>query len=637
MTHGSRRHGPARLLLAAGFLLPLAWSSHLRLPADGEETGTPPPAETSTLPPIDTETASPAPSDTPSPPPSSDTPTPITSTETSSPTPSLAATPTAPPTPYPPHAVLINEVAWAGTVAYAVDEWIELYNNNPFDIDLSGWVLTDEGDLRVSLRGVVPAYGYFLLERTDDTTVSNITADQIYTGSLRDSGEALHLVDPTGAVVDSANAPGGAWPAGGGAAKASMQRRGEADVPGSWCALSTPGALGLDAKGNRIAGTPRGPNACTTPPTATPPPTPAAPLAVLINEIAWPGTRATPSDEWIELQNTTGVDIDLTGWTLTDNGDIQIRLRGTLPAHGFFLLERTDDTTIADIPADQIYTGSLRDGGETLWLRDACGTIIDTANQQGGGWPAGSSSTRASMERRGGDDRRGNWGTFTGYYGHGRDAASNPINGTPRATNSLFFPTPVPTWISGRLVINEVLIRPRYDWEGTGGVNTGDEFIELYNLGPFPVNVRGWLLDDIAGGGSKPYALPGVTIDPHQFAVFFRSRTRVSLNDSGDTVRLLSPDGQILDEIRYLRVRAYNLSYGRLPDGSRHLKYGLWPTPGRPNILFIEPLPMAERIDSVLCPRGGVPEPRLPRQARHPAMARWMAALGHLVCRPLNP
>ncbi|MEW6568079.1 MAG: lamin tail domain-containing protein [Chloroflexota bacterium] len=644
MTHGAWRLGPARLPFAAGLLLPLVWWSLLSPPFDGDETLTP----------TASETPAPSPSDTPAPPPSdtalpsatdtpastptpgvaTESPTPIPSTDTPTPIPSDTPIPTAPRTPYPPRTILISEVAWAGTLAYAVDEWIELHNTTDADIDLTGWILTDEDDLRLALRGVLPAHGFFLLERTDDTTVADIPADQVYTGSLRDSGESLWLLDPTGAVIDSANAAGGAWPAGGGSAKASMQRLGGDDFPGNWHTFTGPDGIGHDASGNPIAGTPRSPNTFAAP-TLTPtlPPTPVPPLAVMINEIAWAGTRASASDEWIELYNTTAYDIDLTGWILTDEDDLRLALRGLLPAYGFFLLERTDDTAISDITADQTYTGSLRDGGETLWLRDPSGAIVDTANLQGGSWPAGSSSSKASMERRGGEDLRGNWGSYTGYYGQSHDAAGNPIAGTPRASNSLLIPTPVPTWIPGRVVINEVLIRPHYDWEGTGGVNTGDEFIELYNLGPAPVHLRGWLLDDIGGGGSQPYALPGVTLDPHAFAVFYHSRTHIALNDAGDSVRLLAPDGRLIDEITYRRVRAYNLSYGRLPDGSDHLAYGLWPTPGQANLLFVEPIRTAERIGSALCPGGGTPEPRFARLARHPAMARWMAALGLVVCR----
>jgi hypothetical protein len=411
-----------------------------------------------------------------------------------------------------------------------------------------------------------------------------------------------------------------------------MERRGGDDLPGNWVTFTGAGGCGHDAAGNPIAGTPRAPNALSYP-TSTPTPvlTPFPPLAILIDEVAWAGTQGSSSDEWMELYNPSPSDIDLSGWTLSDGGDIIVALQGFLPAGGFFLLERTDDSTISDLPADQIYSGGLSNSGESLWLRDPTGALIDSANADRGGWPAGSGASKASMERRGGDDRAGNWGTFTGYYGAGHDCSGSPIAGTPLRPNSIFFPTPQATWVPGRVVVNEVLIRPHYDWEGAGEVTPGDEFIELLNLGPDPVYLRGWILDDGENTGSRPYTIPGITISPGGFATFFRTRTGLALNDSGDVVRLLGPRGEVIDSIRYLRVRAYNLSYGRLPDGSDHLAYGLWPTPGRANLLFVEPTPVP--ILSPDCPDGGRPEPRLPRLARHPAVARWMASLGLAVCR----
>lgn len=515
-------------------------------------------------------------------------------TSTLIPTPSATATvpaPQAPPT-YPIGAVLINEIAWAGTLAAANDEWIELRNAGPDPIDLSGWRLTDGDDIQVALSGTILGYSYFLLERTDDTTIADLFADQIYTGSLKNGGESLELTDPSGAVIDSANATGGAWPAGDSSSRASMERRGGGDSSGDWGTFTGVGSSGHDAEGNPIAGTPKNLNSpFVATPTPSPSPTPLAPQAVLINEVAWAGTSASPSDEWIELHNPGPQAISLSGWKLTDDGDIYIPLQGTIPGYGFFLLERTDDAAVADIAADLIYTGTLSNDGERLRLLGPSGELVDSANGDGGGWPDGAVESRASMERWGGPDTSSNWGTFTGYYGVGLDAKGKPIAGTPRSTNSLFYPTPVPTWIPGRIEINEVLIRPHYDWEGTGGVTTGDEFIELYNHGPGEVYLKGWWLDDIEGGGSRPYDLPGVTIPPQGFAVFFRSKSKIALNDSGDTVRLMAPNRRLIDQVSYLRVRAYNLSYGRLPDGSSHLAYGLWPTPGEPNLLFLEPIP----------------------------------------------
>jgi hypothetical protein len=76
------------------------------------------------------------------------------------------------------------------------------------------------------------------------------------------------------------------------------------------------------------------------------------------------------------------------------------------------------------------------------------------------------------------------------------------------------------------------------------------------------------------------------------------------------------------------------LSRGRLPDGSRHLFYGLWPTPFRPNILFVEPTPIAPPLKPApgICPGGGFPQGLIPRLARRPAQARLLQTLGLMRC-----
>ena len=96
--------------------------------------------------------------------------------------------------------------------------------------------------------------------------------------------------------------------------------------------------------------------------------------AVFINEIAWMGTTAsTTEDEWLELSNDGNESVDLENWTLTaQDGTPNIIFFGvnlknkTIPADGYFLLERTDDQTLPSIVADLIYTGALSNGGETF-------------------------------------------------------------------------------------------------------------------------------------------------------------------------------------------------------------------------------------------------------------------------------
>ncbi|HEY88413.1 MAG TPA: DUF11 domain-containing protein [Thermoflexia bacterium] len=165
----------------------------------------------------------------------------------------------------------------------------------------------------------------------------------------------------------------------------------------------------------------------------------AQPGDVVINEVAWMGTAANYNDEWMELYNTTAHAITLTGWTLqAADGTPNITLNGSISAHGYFLLERTNDTTINDIPADQIYTGDLGNTGEILTLSDDASQVIDTANGAGGAWPGGDNGTKSSMERIDplASDTDTNWATNDGVTHNGQDANGDPLNGTPKLRNS---------------------------------------------------------------------------------------------------------------------------------------------------------------------------------------------------------
>ena len=108
--------------------------------------------------------------------------------------------------------VWINEIAWSCTPNSINDEWIELYNSGEEIVSLENWMLrSEDGTPEITLAGSVPAGGYFLLERTDDSSVPNILADQIYTGSLGNGGEELVLRDDNGNEID--RTPSGSWPA----------------------------------------------------------------------------------------------------------------------------------------------------------------------------------------------------------------------------------------------------------------------------------------------------------------------------------------------------------------------------------------------------------------------------------------
>ncbi len=193
---------------------------------------------------------------------------------------------------------------------------------------------------------------------------------------------------------------------------------------------------------------------------------------VVINEIMWMGSAGNPSDEWIELRNTTGGQINLIGWKIDNagSGSSSISLSGTVPANGYFLLSHyaTNASAVSDsITADQVAVGlSLVNTGEQLTFKDGTNHVIDQT--PAGSWPAGINgpSDWKSMERNGtpGDGTlAGNWHTCndtachsTAYWdtdGHnwGTPKAANLSGNDPTSVMnpSLNDPTPPPATLSG--------------------------------------------------------------------------------------------------------------------------------------------------------------------------------------------
>lgn len=98
-------------------------------------------------------------------------------------------------------AVTISEIAWMGTKVSSNDEWIELHNNGNEAVNLDAWKITDGENLEILLTGAIGASQYAVLERTNDDSAPG-EALMIYTGSLKNSGATLTLVQPNGVTED---------------------------------------------------------------------------------------------------------------------------------------------------------------------------------------------------------------------------------------------------------------------------------------------------------------------------------------------------------------------------------------------------------------------------------------------------
>ncbi len=108
-----------------------------------------------------------------------------------------------------------------------------------------------------------------------------------------------------------------------------------------------------------------------------------------------------------------------------------------------------------------------------------------------------------------------------------------------------------------------------------------NEFTEIYNPGPDEIDLENWQLDDEEDKGSRPYTFPEDSeIKAGEYLSLPYSETKITLNNSGDWVRLLWPSGQAIDEIEYgeaPKAESYNKMNG-------DWCWSLEPTPAEQNI-----------------------------------------------------
>jgi hypothetical protein len=244
------------------------------------------------------------------------------------------------------------------------------------------------------------------------------------------------------------------------------------------------------------------------------------------------------------------------------------------------LLERTDERSVADIAADQVYSGALSNAGEMLVLRDAAGSVVDTANPGSGKWPAGYAQARFSMERVCSATGPDCWQPVRPCAANGRDAAGNAVRGTPRQPNSWLKTCALPAGLR----LNEVLVRAGRSWSSFAGAETRPfRYIELYNTSDTLLDISYFMLDDADAAGADPQLLPaGTQLGAHEFYVVPIANSGLRVPVDGGLLRLLLPDGTEQEQLTWSQS-SEDESLSRAPDGSGSWQAGWQPSPGLPN------------------------------------------------------
>lgn len=111
------------------------------------------------------------------------------------------------------------------------------------------------------------------------------------------------------------------------------------------------------------------------------------------------------------------------------------------------------------------------------------------------------------------------------------------------------------------------------------------EWVEIHNLTDRPVNLHNWIIDD-REGGSKPKRLSDSPVPANGYLVIQLKPLSITLNDSGDEIRLFHPDGsletsQSLDQVE--SGKSYSLIF---TDGKTKWQFTSILTPGQPNPIF---------------------------------------------------
>ncbi len=272
--------------------------------------------------------------------------------------------------------------------------------------------------------------------------------------------------------------------------------------------------------------------------------------ALKLTEIMYhpPPLAPYPSDdfEFIELKNTGGTSLDLSGLLLTDGITFAFTNGTLLPPGAFVVLARSAAPFAGKYPGvavHGIYSGRLDNGGEKLTLSHVLGTnVFSLTYNNSVPWPItpdghGFSLVRATV--LGDLDDAASW----------RHSA-NP-GGSPGADDP---PVSIPS-----VVINEILTHtdlPQVD------------AIELRNLGTAAVDVGGWFLSDDADQPKKFRVPNGTTISAGGYAVFDETSLTFALSSRGESLYLFSGD-----VATNLTGYSHSIDYGAAANGVSFGRY----------------------------------------------------------------
>ncbi len=399
----------------------------------------------------------------------------------------------------------------------SLHEFIELQNISSVAVDLSGMYF--DGITCQFAEGTALGAGErIVLGSNGDTNAwkaqyPGVNPAGWFSGNLNNGGERISLFDRLGNLITSVDySDGGGWPTaadGGGRSLEILNPNGSPDEPANWQASAA----------NK--GTPGLAN-------SAPPAQP-----VYLNEVLAENLGAVDNGgtfpDWIELRNSGGSAVTLTGWSLTDDGNARkfVFPNTSIPANSYLVV--WCDATTNTSPG--LHTGfSLDNEGDNVFLYDANTNRVDALS-------FGLQAANYSVGRI-----SGNWTLTTPTA----NAANVPATLAPASS----------------LALNEWLANPtpgQPDW------------IELFNNSSVaPVALQGLYL---ATSNNLHQLRSLAFLAPRGYLQLFADEgvgpdhLDFKLPASGDVITLSDSTGNPIQTVSYV-AQGEGVSRGRVPDGS---------------------------------------------------------------------
>ena len=423
-------------------------------------------------------------------------------------------------------------------------EFLELRNDGGTALDVGLWIF--EGITYTFPAGTQLAPGQSIVLASSAnpaafaTHYPGVSVFGWFGGKLSNDGERIALHKSTGEIVFSLDyGDSSGWPKaadGGGYSLEIIDANGDLDAPSNWSAVSYNGTPGT---------VPAGP----------------APAAVRLSEIMAENVSAVTNGgtfpDWVELQNTSGTDVDLGNWSLTDSSDARkfVFPGGTIIGAGGFLTVWCD--TNAALPG--LHTGfALGRNGGTV-------SFFDAATNRADALTYGLQLPDLSVARIGDD-----W------------VLGQPTPGTTNLAAVVASQT--------NLVINEWLVN------APAG---GSDWIELFNTAANPVPLRGlWLAtsNSVAQLSALSYLAPFGHLQVFADEQPGAAHVDFKLPADGGAIVLYDNTAAERNRVTY-GPQTEGISQGRLPDASSTItNFVLSPSPGASNYVVSYTGPLLNEV-----------------------------------------